>query len=263
MPFQSTWTIIWYGWRKQVVGCAEMMGWGIKWKSCDLHSDDSDLRWNAVFIQRGLIFTKLRMCKLSPLNLILCFRLGPPTVETARRQTPGRCRQAEQDREGNTSTLGGGGERRKLEMVFPQHKHSRGERREGPARHICCVGGAATSQNAFRLTFDLPCGATPHPFPFAHTRTGGPLCVRGRSADGNVYVVKVVVVSFGLRINYTCGMWASDWNEYFTAVNQNHCQSDGASGCVTWVIKDAVSHTHAAVSEVVSAVRDRSTPGVY
>lgn len=47
-----------------------------------------------------------------------------------------------------------------------------------------------------------------------------------------------------LCINYTCGMWVSDSNEYFTAFNHCHFQSDGASGCVTWVIKDAVSHSH-------------------
>lgn len=40
-------------------------------------------------------------------------------------------------------------------------------------------------------------------------------------------------------------MWVSDWNEYFTAFNHCHCQSDGASGCVTWVIKDAGTHAHA------------------
>lgn len=83
------------------------------------------------------------------------------------------------------------------------------------------------------------------------------------SADGIVRVVKVVVVSFGcaLIIHVACGRLIE--MNILPLLIRTICQSAGASGCVTWVIKDAVSHAHAAVSEVVSAVRDRSTPEVY
>lgn len=124
------------------------------------------------------------------------------------------------------------------------------------------------SQNAVWLPPDLPVECNSkwlihssiswiRPDTHTHTAAGCDVMCRGNMARGKecVCVCMYVCISgkscrvLPLRINYTCGMWVSDWNEYFTAFNHCHCQSDGASGCVTWVIKDAVSHTHTCKSQ--------------
>lgn len=132
----------------------------------------------------------------------LMFWLGvPPPGEMERRQTPGRYRWAEWDREGNKSTLRGGWET-SSGWCFPNRNTPR-ESSERAARHICCVGGTVTSQNAVWLTFDLAVECCSSISICTHVLVGR--C--RRSANGNVCVVKVVVVSFGcaLIIHVACG----------------------------------------------------------
>lgn len=264
MPIQRTWTILWYGQRKQVVGCTEMTETErIKWKSCNLHSDDWDLSWNAVFFREVCgesHSTKLRICKLS-LNLISSS--GRVFLRPQERWSVGKLPagiDGQSEPEKVTHPPSEAAKRQKLRMVFPQQKHFQGEQRESITTHLLCRRRNDVPECSLADLWP-PCGVLLIHF-HLHTCFGGPLRVQ-ESRWRKCACCKSCCCVLRLRINYTCGMWASDWHEYFTAFNQSHCQSDGASGCVTWVIKDAVSYAHAAVSEVVSAVRDRGTLGVY
>lgn len=205
--------------------------------------------------------TKLRICKLS-LNLISCSGwvfLRPQERWSVGKLPAGIDGQSETEKV--THPPSEAAKRRKLRMVFPQQKHSQGEQWESSTTHLLCRRHSDVPECSLAHLWP-PCGVLLIHFHLHTCTVSVGCCVCSRSANRNVCGKSCCCV-LRLHINYTCGMWASDWNEYFTAFNQSHCQSDGASGCVTWVIKDAVSHAHAAFSEVVSAVQDRSTRGVY
>lgn len=149
-------------------------------------------------------------------------------------------------------------------MLFPQQKHSQrdsGQWKSNPT-HLLCRWLNDVPECSL-ATLWPPCGVlleVAHPqFHFLdppwHTHTNKYTCSSWLWHVEGIWRWKCVCgcgkscCVLPLCINYTCGMWVSDWNEYFTAFNQCHCQSDGASGCVTWVIKDAVSHTHTCKSQ--------------
>lgn len=89
----------------------------------------------------------------------------------------------------------------KLKMVFPQQKQSQRESRQGESRttHLLCRWLNDVPECSLAALW-LPCGAllkVSHPqcfFPFPQVWRGKSSCV------------------LPLCINYTCGMWVSDWN---------------------------------------------------